>query len=102
MKLLNAFVEFYNRQFQPRRPDEELRGLLPPIAAHFAQARQLTATVRSPNPALLANIAEFDVTLKAAEAKLQQAQTFMDRYLTTGKLLRPTLFLSFNVLGQRQ
>ena len=102
VKLLNTFVEFYNRQFQPRRPDEELRGLLPPIAAHFAQARQLTATVRSPNPALLASIAEFEVTLKAAEAKLQQAQTFMDRYLTTGKLLRPTLFLSFNVLGQRQ
>ena len=102
VKLLNTFVEFYNRQFQPRRPDEELRGLLPPIAAHFAQARQLTATVRSSNPALLASIAEFEVTLKAAEAKLQQAQTFMDRYLTTGKLLRPTLFLSFNVLGQRQ
>ncbi len=98
--LLNAFVEFYNHQFQPRRPDEELRQLLPPIAERLAQARQLAATVQSPNPALVASLRQFDVTLLEADAKLQKAQTFMARYLTTGKLLRPTLFLTFNVLGE--
>jgi len=98
--LLNAFVEFYNHQFQPRRPDEELRQLLPPIAARLAQARELAATVQSPNPALVASLQKFDATLLEADAKLQKAQTFMARYLTTGKLLRPTLFLTFNVLGE--
>ena len=101
VKLLNAFVEFYNHQFQPRQPDEELRRLLPPIAAHFARARQLAGTVQSINPALLASLREFDTTMREADAKLQKAQTFMDHYLITGKLLRPTLFLTFNGLGER-
>jgi hypothetical protein len=102
VKLVNAFVEFYNRQFQPRKTDEELRQLLPPIRARFAQAHKLAATVQSQNPALLTSIKEFNTSLQEADDKLQKCQTFMDRYLTTGKLLRPTLFLSFNVLGERR
>ncbi|GAB3853236.1 hypothetical protein GCM10028822_21800 [Hymenobacter terrigena] len=102
VKLVNAFVEFYNQQFQPRKTDEELRQLLPPIQAHFAQARQLAATVQSQNPALLASIKEFNTSLQEADDKRQKCQTFMDRYLATGKLLRPALFLSFNVLDERR
>jgi hypothetical protein len=101
VKLINAFVEFYNHQFQPKRSDEELRQLLPPIQAHFAQARQLASSVQSQNPALLTNIRDFNTSLQEVDAKLQKCETFMARYLTTGKLLRPTLFLSFNVLGER-
>ena len=99
--LVNAFVEFYNHQFQPRQTDEELRLQLPPIRTHLEQARRLVATVQGPNPALRTSVREFETSLVEAEAKLQKCQTFMDRYLTTGKLLRPTLFLSFNVLGER-
>lgn len=102
VNLLNAFVEFYNHQFQPRQTDEELRQLLPPMHTHFAQARQLAATVQTQNSALLTSIREFNTSVQEADEKLQKCQTFMDRYLTTGKLLRPTLFLSFNVLGERR
>lgn len=101
VKAVNAFIEFYNRQFQPRRTDEELRQLLPPIHARFEQARRLVAAVQSQNPALLTNVREFNASLQEADAKLRQYQVFMDRYLTTAKLLRPGLFLTFNVLGAK-
>ena len=42
---LNTFVEFFNRQFQPRQTDLELKLLLPPILAHISRARELIAVV---------------------------------------------------------
>ncbi|WP_426059421.1 transglutaminase domain-containing protein [Hymenobacter sp. B1770] len=101
IKQLNAFVEFHNHQFQPRKGDEELGQQLPPIRTHFEQARQLVTTVQSQNPSLLTGVREFNTALLEANDKLRKCQTFMDCYLTTNKLLRPTLFFGYNVLAER-
>ena len=100
-KLLNAFVEFFNNQFQPRQTDAELRLLLPPIAAHFDHAHALATAVQSPNPAHLASVQEFKTSLQEAETKLHNCQAFMDRYLSTGKLLRPTMLMNLSNIGGR-
>ena len=42
---LNALVEFFNHQFQPRPTDVELKLLLPPILAHISRAQELIAVV---------------------------------------------------------
>jgi len=102
-ELLNAFVEFFNHQFQPRKPDAELRLLLPLIAAHFGHAHALAAAMRPQNAALLTSTRQFETSLQEAEIKLQNCKAFMDRYLGTGKLLRPTLFMNFtNISGRNE
>ena len=98
---LNAFVEFFNRQFQPRQTDAELKLLLPAILAHFSRAQERIAAVQARNPALLNSIREFETSLREAETKLHNCQAFMDRYLNTNKLLRPALFMNFSNIGGR-
>ncbi len=95
---LNAFVEYFNHQFLPRKTDDELRQLLPPIAAHFDRTRQLVAAVHA-QPTTHVPTQELSTSLQDAEAKLTNCQAFMERYLNTGKLLRPVLFRNISNLG---
>jgi hypothetical protein len=95
---LNAFVEYFNHQFTPRKTDDELRLLLPPIAAHFDRVRQLLAAVHA-QPTTHVPTQELSDSLREAETKLQNCQVFMSRYLNTGKLLRPVLFKNISNMG---
>jgi len=98
---LNAFVEFFNRQFQPKKTDEQLAQLLLPIAADFGQTRKVLATVRLQGAENQSMLQEFDKSLQEAEVKLQNCEAFMAHYLRTGKLLRPTLFMNVSTIGGR-
>ena len=98
---LNAFVEFFNRQFQPRQTDAELKLLLPAITAHFSRAQEGMAAVQTRNLALLEAIRDCKTSLREAETKLLNCQAFMSRYLSTNKLLRPALFMNFSNIGGR-
>jgi len=95
---LNAFVDYFNHQFLPRKTDDELRVLLPPIAAHFDRAHQLLAAVHA-QPTTHVPTQDLSNSLRDAEAKLVNCQTFMSRYLSTGKLLRPVLFRNISNLS---
>ncbi|RYY09525.1 MAG: hypothetical protein EOO36_22090, partial [Cytophagaceae bacterium] len=95
---LNAFVEYFNHQFLPRKTDDELRELLPPIAAHFNHARQLLAAVHA-QPTTHVPTQDLRISLQQVDNKLANCQSFMSRYLNTGKLLRPLLFKNISNLG---
>ena len=97
---LNEFIEFFNRQFQPRKTDEELRVLLDPLAADLARSRQLLASARSQEPLNQASQKEFQESLRQAEDKLRNCQAFMERYLHSGKLMRPLLFRNISGLSE--
>lgn len=98
---LNDFVEFFNHQFLPRKTDTELQQLLPPIAASFTSVRELMATVRIRDSSNQNTYKQMEESLREAEAKLTNCQAFLERYLHTGKLLRPTLFMNFSNINGR-
>jgi hypothetical protein len=93
---LNAFIDFYNHQFQPRKADAELEQLLPPIGAHLARSRQQLAAVRFADAARQTSVQQAYESLQQADAKLLRCQAFMARYLRTGKLLRPAMFTNLD------
>ncbi|UOQ53835.1 transglutaminase domain-containing protein [Hymenobacter cellulosivorans] len=96
---LNAFVEFFNHQFMPRQSDAELKLLLPPIEADFTRARALLTSVQGKDVTQQTSISEFETSLLEAETKLRNSQAFMTRYLATGKLMRPVLFMNISNLS---
>ncbi|WP_126546967.1 transglutaminase domain-containing protein [Hymenobacter amundsenii] len=98
---LNQFVEYFNRQFLPKKPDDELRLLLPPIAADLIRTRALLATVNLPDSTHRRSVAEIQQLLGQAETRLRNSQEFMDHYLRTGRLLRPMLFMNISTLDGR-
>ncbi|RSK50840.1 transglutaminase domain-containing protein [Hymenobacter rigui] len=93
---LNDFIEYYNHQFLPKKTDEELQQLLPPIAQHFKQARALLAGVHIQDQSQQTSVRQFTQMMQEADTKLGNCQAFMTRYLQTRKLLRPTLFMNLN------
>lgn len=99
---LNAFVDFFNHQFLPRKTDAELVLLLPPAAAHLARSRELLASLPPlQNPAQQINVRQVATSLREVETLLENSQAFLARYLGTGKLLRPTLFMQISTLNGR-
>ncbi|GGF01045.1 transglutaminase domain-containing protein [Hymenobacter cavernae] len=98
---LNSFIEFFNRQFQPKKTDAQLQQLLPPIAADFEHSRALLATVHLQGAENQTIVKQFEGSLQEAEAKLHNCEAFMAHYLRTGKLLRPTLFMNVSSIGGR-
>lgn len=95
---VNTFIEYFNHQFQPRKPDAELPQLLAPAAAHFGRTQELLAVVRTQKSTQQV-AQDLGASLQQAETKLRNCQAFLDRYLRTGKLLRPTLFMNISNLG---
>ncbi|GAB2962415.1 hypothetical protein GCM10027048_33670 [Hymenobacter coalescens] len=89
---LNAFVEYYNQQFQPRKSDEEMRQMLPPIVEDFTRSRALQASIHFQDPGLHATYQQQQELARQAETRLRSCEIFMARYLRAGKLLRPLLF----------
>ncbi|UOQ73011.1 transglutaminase domain-containing protein [Hymenobacter cellulosilyticus] len=98
---LNDFVNYFNHQFQPKKTDAELQLLLPPIAADFARSRELLAVVRFQEASRQTSLKQFQQALAENETLLQKSQAFMEHYLRTSKLLRPTLFMNISTIGGR-
>lgn len=92
MKEFNTFIVFFNHQFLPHRPDQELQLLLMPTAAHLAKAHSLLATAHPVIPAQQASLTEFQASLQQLETKLRDGQAFIERYQHTTKILRLMLF----------
>ncbi|TGE21429.1 hypothetical protein E5K00_14170 [Hymenobacter aquaticus] len=100
---LSGFYDYFNRQFQPKKTDAELQQILPPIADNFAQARTRLSAVHFHDATYKTSARQLEQLLREAEGKLQNSQEFMARYLRTGKLLRPTLFMNISTLnGQHE
>ncbi|QKG54255.1 transglutaminase domain-containing protein [Hymenobacter sp. BRD67] len=91
---LNTFISYFNRQFQPPRPDAELASLLLPAQADFMHARALLASLGSPLPEVIrqARSGQLLDFVQQCESRLQESQAFVAKYLQTRKLFRPLLF----------
>ncbi|GAA4392203.1 transglutaminase domain-containing protein [Hymenobacter koreensis] len=89
---LNAFFDYYNHQFQPRKTDAQLQQLLPPIAADLQQARAILTTVQFTDEARQATVRQLAESVSSGEARLRKSQAFLKRYLATPMAQRPVLF----------
>ncbi|OON68274.1 hypothetical protein B0919_14060 [Hymenobacter sp. CRA2] len=89
---LNAFLAYYNHQFQPRKTDAQLRQLLAPIGADFQRARTLLSTIQFREETRQATVRELTAAVQSGEARLRKSQAFLTRYLGTAPAQRPVLF----------
>ncbi|UYZ58122.1 hypothetical protein [Hymenobacter latericus] len=89
---LNAFFDYYNHQFQPRKTDAQLQQMLPPVAASLQRARSILATVVFEDETRQASVRELTAVVHRAETRLRNSQAFLARYLRTSAAQRPVLF----------
>ncbi|AYA37751.1 hypothetical protein D3Y59_12250 [Hymenobacter oligotrophus] len=89
---LNAFFDFYNHRFQPRKTDAQLQQMLPPVATNLQRARGILATVAFEDETRQATVRELMAVVQRGEARLRNSQAFLARYLRTTPVQRPVLF----------
>lgn len=96
---LNEFISYRNKQFTPTRPDPALKLMLENIETSFADALQAVNKVKFADTANQATLTQFRRSIDEASKNLNEQKTFLNKYLSTGKLLRKSLFYKFSMMG---
>ncbi|UOR05022.1 hypothetical protein MUN82_19050 [Hymenobacter aerilatus] len=101
----NAFIEYRNAQFLPKKTDEEIRAILLSPSQNIQQAQRLLAPVmahssNTQNQSLLLLQQQLQRDIRDVADKILEQQAFVDKYCATSKLLRRSLFYSgYTVFG---
>jgi hypothetical protein len=89
--LFNEYINYWNRQFKPTKPDGEIRQMLDTCKTHLTLCRNILATIR-PTEDMMQNMGMFTQTVKDIEKKVDEQGFFLKEYLGTAKASRPKLF----------
>ena len=98
--LFNAFNDYRNDQFKPLKPDAEIKQMLD-SADHELQAAktQVSAIVLTPADSRLKQpLQQLSTAIGAAEPHFREAQEWLIKYFSKGKLGRKGMFYKFSWL----
>lgn len=96
---LNEFISYRNKQFMPTRPDPALKLMLENIETSFADALHVVNKVKFTDTANQATLTQLKRSIDEASKNLNEQKMFLNRYLSTKKLLRKSLFYKFSMMG---
>ena len=95
INLLNEFINYRNKQFTPIKPDSELKLMLDNIETSFNLAKGNINQIKNPDSNILSSINQLNKSINEAYQNLDEQKTFLEKYLSTGKLFRKSLFYKY-------
>jgi len=90
--ILNNFIEYRNKQFTPEKTDEELQALLDGVDKKIDSSLKKLDEVDKSKATLTLGTDEIRNRLNVLLEKIKDQKVFLDRYLTTAKNDRKSLF----------
>lgn len=96
---LNEFINYRNKQFTPKRSDAALKLMLENIEVTLARYKTEVAGIAYADPGIKYSLSELNKTMQSMEEALAEQRTFLDKYLSTSKIFRKSLFYNYNWLG---
>jgi len=96
---LNAFINYRNNQFNPKKSDEEIKQMIADVDVSFDNARADIKNIKKANSTTAGSILQLIKSIDEAELNLNEQKSFLDKYLKTGKLFRKTLFVKYTWMG---
>lgn len=96
---LNQFVSYRNKQFIPKKPDNEIKEMVDSIEKVLVTSRDKVKQIKNADYNTTNSIAQLNKLLDEAMVKLQEQKEFVDKYTKTGKLFRRSLFYTYSVMG---
>ena len=97
--LFNDYINYWNRQFKPVRPDAEIRHMLDTCDFHLAQTRKILAEIHPKEETLIKNMEMLAKPVEDIQRQVDEQKIFVREYLGTSKNLRPTMFRKYTWLG---
>jgi len=90
--LFNRYINFYNRQFKPAVPDNEIRQMLDGCDTELKNSRMILSGIDPFNPEMKHNLRQLLVAIQDLQHIIDIQKVFLQKYLSTSKAYRGTLF----------
>ena len=96
---LNEFINYRNLQFTPTKPDPVIKLMLQNVDESLRASKDLLEKIVLPDINLQQSITQLNRSIDEAYKNLDGHKAFLNKYLSTGKLLRKSLFYKYSVMG---
>ena len=94
---LNAFIDYRNRQFNPVKPDSEIRKMMEETEQALLSTLENLDRIKNPDPVNASSAAKLREATNEALGEVKEQNKFLDKYFRTGKLFRKTLFYTTTI-----
>ncbi len=96
---LNEFIRYRNNQFNPKKSDSEIRQMLQEPESVLSAARKKLNEINHSDTNLSASIIQLNKSLDEAITNLNEQKIFLNKYFSTSKVLRKSLFYKYTWMG---
>ena len=96
---LNIFIGYRNKQFTPKKTDLEIRQMVDVAENSFDSSRDKLKEIKNPDSNVATSILQLNRSIDEAMINLNEQKTFLDKYFSTGKIFRKSLFYKYTWMG---
>jgi hypothetical protein len=96
---LNRFIDYRNKQFTPKKPDSEIREMVDLPEKSFINSREKLKEIKKPDPNTANSMIQLNKSIDEAMLNLNEQKAFLDKYFSTGKMFRKSLFYKYTWMG---
>jgi hypothetical protein len=97
--LLNTFIDYRNKQFSPKKPDNEIKEMVDKSEESLNSSREKLKEIKNPDSNTAYSIIQLNKSIDEAMVNLNEQKAFLDKYLKTGKMFRKSLFYKYTWMG---
>ena len=99
MTQLNKFIDYRNKQFTPKKPDNEIKEMVDIAEKSLTNSREKLKEINKPSTNTANSIIQLNNSINEAMVNLNEQKAFLDKYFTTGKMFRKSLFYKYTWMG---
>lgn len=96
---LNRFIDYRNKQFTPAKSEMEIREMVFVAESSFLNSKAKLKEIKNPDSNTAMSIIQLTGSIDEAMVNLEEQKAFVNKYFSTGKLSRKSLFRTYTWMG---
>ena len=82
---MNRFIDYRNKQFTPKKPDNEIQEMVYLSEKAFNNSRGKLKEIKNPDSNTINSVIQLNKSIDEAMMNLNEQKAFLDKYFKTGK-----------------
>ncbi len=96
---LNAFINYRNNQFIPKQSDSEIEQMVEVAEISLKNSREKLKEIKNSDPNIAMSMMQLNKSIDEATLNLNEQKAFLEKYFSTGKVFRKSLFYRYTWMG---
>jgi len=96
---LNRFIEYRNKQFTPKRKEVEIRDMVLSAERALISSQEKLQKINTTDKSTINSINQLKNSNKEALKQVNEQNDFVNKYFSTKKIFRKSLFYNFTWMG---